>query len=488
VVTAFGPVNDVRLAVTPELHGGGRVLLLVDLGGGRNRLGGSCLAQVYGQLGDVPPDLDQPHRLAGVYGALQALVAERKLAAYHDRSDGGLIVAALEMAFAAGLGLELDTTEVGAEPFAALFSEELGAVVEVAAGDVEHVRTRLVAAGAQVCAIGRAVDGERITVAHGGHRVVDATRGELRARWSHVSHEIARRRDDPACAGEEHAARLAPDAPGLTAELTFPLDAPMVARGAQPRVAILREQGVNGQIEMAAAFLRAGFEAVDVHMTDLVAGRADLSDCKGVVACGGFSFGDVFGGGRGWAATFRYNPRARDALARFNARSDTFLLGVCNGCQMLADLTDLLPGAAGWPRFVRNRSEQFEARLVLLRIEPGPSVLLRGMAGSRIPIAIAHGEGRAELGAAQLAALERAGLVAARFVDGRGAVAASYPANPNGSPGGIAALTNADGRITIMMPHPERVFRTAQLSWHPPGWGEDSPWMRMFYNARDWVG
>ncbi|HEX3764947.1 MAG TPA: phosphoribosylformylglycinamidine synthase, partial [Kofleriaceae bacterium] len=317
VVTAFGPVNDVRLAVTPELHGGGRALLLIDLGGGRNRLGGSCLAQVYGQLGDAPPDLDEPHRLAGVYGALQALVAERKLAAYHDRSDGGLIVAALEMAFAAGVGLELDTTEVGGDRFAALFSEELGAVIEVAAGDVEHVRTRLLAAGAQVHAIGRAVEGERITVAHGGHRVIDATRGELRARWSHVSHEIARRRDDPTCAAEEHAARLAPDAPGLTAELTFPIDAPpidapRVARGARPRVAILREQGVNGQIEMAAAFLRAGFEAVDVHMTDLVAGRADLSDCRGAVACGGFSFGDVFGGGRGWAATFRYNPRARD--------------------------------------------------------------------------------------------------------------------------------------------------------------------------------
>jgi phosphoribosylformylglycinamidine synthase len=499
VVTAFGPVNDVRLAVTPELRGGGRALLLVDLGGGRGRLGGSCLAQVYGQLGDVPPDLDDPHRLTGVYGVLQELVAERTLSAYHDRSDGGLIVTALEMAFAAGLGLELDTTPVAGDPFAALFSEELGAIVEVAAGDVDHVRTRLAAAGAQVHAIGRAVDGERVTVSHAGHAgrlVIDASLRDLRARWSHVSHQIARLRDDPTCAAEEHAARLAPDAPGLTAELTFPLDVPrdlplgapaMVARGARPRVAILREQGVNGQIEMAAAFLRAGFEAIDVHMTDLVAGRADLSDCRGAVACGGFSFGDVLGGGRGWAATFRYNPRARDALTRFTARSDTFLLGVCNGCQALADLTDLLPGAAGWPRFVRNRSEQFEARLVLLRIEPGPSILLRGMAGSRIPVVTAHGEGRAELGAAQLAAVERAGLVAARFVDGRGAVAASYPANPNGSPAGIAALTNADGRITIMMPHPERVFRTAQLSWHPPGWGEDSPWMRMFHNARDWV-
>ena len=250
----------------------------------------------------------------------------------------------------------------------------------------------------------------------------------------------------------------------------------------------MREQGVNGEVEMAAAFTRAGFEAIDVHMTDLVLGRADLSDCRGAVACGGFSFGDVFGAGRGWAATFRYNPPARDALARFTARGDTFLLGVCNGCQALADLADQLPGAAGWPRFVRNRSEQFESRLVLLRIEPGPSILFRDMVGSRIPVAVAHGEGRAELDAAALAALERAGLVAARFVDGHGSVATTYPDNPNGSPGGIAALTNADGRITIMMPHPERVFRTAQMSWHPAGWGEDSPWMRMFDNARAWVG
>jgi phosphoribosylformylglycinamidine synthase len=312
---------------------------------------------------------------------------------------------------------------------------------------------------------------------------------------------MALRRDDPTCAAEEHAARLSPDAVGLVAELTFDpdvgpserLDAPghagpQISTGARPRVAILREQGVNGHVEMAAAFRRAGFEAIDVHMTDLIAGRADLADCRGAVAGGGFSFGDVFGAGRGWAATFRYNARARDALARFASRTDTFLLGVCNGCQALADLSDLLPGASGWPRFLRNRSEQFEARLVVLRIEPGPSIFFRDMAGSRIPVAVAHGEGRAELDADQLAALERAGVIAGRFVDGHGAVATSYPTNPNGSPGGVAALTNADGRITIMMPHPERVFRTAQLSWHPTEWGEDSPWMRMFYNARAWVG
>jgi phosphoribosylformylglycinamidine synthase len=494
VATAFGPVNDVRLAVTPELHGDGRQLLLIDLGGGRNRLGGSCLAQVYGQLGDVPPDLDEPARLGAWYGALQALVADRKLTAYHDRSDGGLVITALEMAFASGAGLELETTAVAADPFAALFSEELGAIVEVTAGDVDHVHAQLTAAGAQVHRIGRATAGDRIQIRHAGKLVVDATRTELRARWSHVSHQMATRRDDPACAAEAHAARLAPDA-GLTAQLTFDptsatsaASAPRISTGARPRVAILREQGVNGQIEMAAAFTRAGFEAIDVHMTDLIAGRADLSDCRGAVACGGFSFGDVFGAGRGWAATFRYNPRARDALARFTARSDTFVLGVCNGCQALADLADQLPGATGWPRFVRNRSEQFEARLTTIRLEAGPSILFRDMAGSRIPIAIAHGEGRAELDPAALAALEGAGLIAARYVDRRGAIASTYPDNPNGSPGGIAALCNADGRITVMMPHPERVFRTAQMSWHPAGWGEDSPWMRMFYNARAWVG
>jgi phosphoribosylformylglycinamidine synthase len=498
VVTAFGPVSDVRLAVTPELRGDGE-LLLVDLGAGKHRLGGSCLAQAFGQLGDAPPDLDDPGRLGRCYDALQALVAQRKLTAYHDRSDGGLIVAALEMAFAAGAGLELDIGELGDDPFAALFSEELGAIVEVPVADIEHVRAQLTAAGARVTPIGRAVEGDRIVVRvgqhggpHGGTTLLEARRSELRARWSHVSYQMAVRRDDPMCAAEEHADRLDPDAPGLTAELTFdPSErprAPLIATGARPRVAILREQGVNGQIEMAAACLRAGFEAVDVHMTDLIHGNADLADCRGAIACGGFSFGDVLGAGRGWAATFRYNARARDALARFTSRADTFMLGVCNGCQMLAELSDLLPGAAGWPRFLRNRSEQFEARLALLRIEPGPSILFRGMEGSRIPISTAHGEGRAELDPAQLAALERAGLVAARFVDGRGAIATRYPANPNGSPGGVAALTSTDGRITIIMPHPERVFRTVQLSWHPPEWGEDSPWMRMFYNARAWVG
>jgi len=322
--------------------------------------------------------------------------------------------------------------------------------------------------------------------------VLDASRAECRARWSHVTYEIARRRDDPACADEEDHQRL--ESMGLAAHLAFdPSDdiaAPFVARGARPRVAILREQGVNGQTEMAAAFTRAGFDAVDVHMTDLVLGRSDLRDVHGAVACGGFSFGDVLGAGRGWAATFRYNARARDAIQRLVDRAGTFVLGVCNGCQMLADLAPELVLATRelWPRFVANRSERFEARVAMLKIEDSPSLFFAGMAGSWMPIATAHGEGRAELGADGLAALERQRLVAARFCDARGHTAELYPTNPNGSPRGIAAVTTPDGRITVIMPHPERVFRTVQLSWHPPEWGEDSPWMRMFRNARAWLG
>ena len=488
VVTAFGPCNDVRRAVTPELRGGARQLLLVDLGGGRARLGGSVLAHCYGQLGDQPPDLADPRALHRFYDAIQQLVEQGRLAAYHDRSDGGAIACAIEMAFAGGLGLELDVSSLHDDPVRALFSEELGAILEVADADVDHVRAVL--AGLPVHAIGRAAATGRVRVRHHGQPVVDAALRELRARWSHVTHQIARLRDDPACADDEHAARLDPVA--RTARLTFELASPpAIVGGARPRVAILREQGVNGQIEMAAAFTRAGFEAIDVHMTDLIEGRHDLADCRGAVACGGFSFGDVLGAGRGWAATFRYHARVRDAILRFVQRDDTFVLGVCNGCQMVADLApDLVPATRDvWPRFVKNRSDRFEARLPLVRIEPGPSIFFAGMAGSWMPIASAHGEGRADFAAtAQLDALEAAGLVAARFVDPAGAVTERYPANPNGSPHGIAAVTTPDGRITAIMPHPERVFRTVQLSWHPDGWGEDSPWMRMFRNARAWVG
>ncbi len=494
VVTAFGPCNDVRRAVTPELRGDGRELLLVDLGGGKCRLGGSALAQVYGQLGDVPADLDDPQRLAGFFAAVQGLLEQGKLAAYHDRADGGLAATVLEMLFCSGLGLELDVSSIHADPFRALFAEELGAVIEVAAADLAHVRATLEAAGCAVYAIGRAIAGNAIRIDHAGTRLIDQTREALREHWSTVTGEVARRRDDPGCAADEARQRVIADPPQLAAHLAFDLDddvaAPFVNRGVRPRVAILREQGVNGQIEMAAAFTRAGFDAVDVHMTDLISGRADLADVAGAVACGGFSFGDVLGAGRGWAATFRYNARARDAIQRLVDRSGTFVLGVCNGCQMIADLApELVPATQGtWPRFVTNRSERFESRVVMLAIEPSPSLFFAGMAGSWMPIATAHGEGRAELDVGRLAALESQRLVAARFCDARGHATEAYPANPNGSPRGIAAVTTPDGRITAIMPHPERVFRTAQLSWHPREWGEASPWLRMFRNARAWVG
>jgi phosphoribosylformylglycinamidine synthase len=494
VATAFGPVTDVRMNVTPELHGVGQ-LLLVDLGNGQARLGASCLAQVYSQLGDAPPDLDDPARLRGFFSVMQSLVAQGKLLAYHDRSDGGLVVTALEMAWAGGVGLELDVTKVHEDPVRALFAEELGALLEVASENVAEVRAAFAAHGIAVQPIGRGVEGNRIVVLHSNLKVIDESRFVLRARWSHVTREIARRRDDADCASQEHEARVERNNPGLTAEIRFDptqdIAAPFIATGVRPKVAILREQGVNGQIEMAAAFTRAGFDAIDVHMTDLIEGRHDLSDVRGAVACGGFSFGDVLGAGRGWAATFRYNERAQSAIRKLVDREDTFVLGVCNGCQMVADLAPDLVGSTRdvWPRFVKNRSERFEARVVLLRIEQSPSLFFRDMQGSRIPIANAHGEGRAEFGApSQLEALEAQGLIAARFVDGRGEVTDEYPANPNGSPNGIASVTTPDGRVTVIMPHPERVFRTVQLSWHPSDWGEDSPWMRMFRNARAWVG
>ncbi len=380
VVTGFGPVTDVRKAVTPQLSGFGE-LLLVDLGAGKGRLGASCLAQVFGQLGDAPPDLDDPAKLRAFFSVMQQLVGAGLITAYHDVSDGGVIVTALEMAFASGLGLQLDLSAVHADPFRALFAEELGAILEVPAQHLGAVKSAL--AAFTVHSIGRAIGGEQVTVAHNGDLVVEAARGELRGRWSNVTHQIARRRDDSACADEEQAERIAagtPRNPGLTTSLSFDpgenIAAPFIAKGARPRVAILREQGVNGQIEMAAAFTRAGFEAIDVHMTDLIEGRHDLTDVRGAVACGGFSFGDVLGAGRGWAATFRYNARAQSAIRRFVDRADTFLLGVCNGCQMVADLApDLVESTrTTWPRFVRNRSERFEARVVLLRIEQSPSL------------------------------------------------------------------------------------------------------------------
>jgi phosphoribosylformylglycinamidine synthase len=501
VVTAVAPVTDVRRALTPELwadgNDGAGELLLIDLGRGKNRLGGSALAQVYGQIGQTPPDLDDPALLKGFFAAVQQLSAEGLVAAYHDRSDGGVFVTLAEMAFAGGVGLDVEIGGLGDDPIAGLFAEELGAVLAVRAGDVARVRAVLEShwLGNTVRALGHVQRGDRIILRRDGRTVFEERRSILRGIWSETTHAIQAMRDDAACADEEQAARVDSEDPGLSVATPFDIDAditaPLRARAgaARPRVAILREQGVNGQIEMAAAFDRAGFEAVDVHMTDLLGGRTDLSSFRGLAACGGFSYGDVLGAGEGWAKSILFNARARDMFAAFFERSDTFALGVCNGCQMMAALKEIIPGAAAWPRFVRNRSEGFEARLALVNITDSPSVLLRGMSGSRLPIAVAHGEGRAEWPTdAGRAGVEDAGLVAARFVDHRGRPTEIYPDNPNGSPSGITALTTRDGRVTIFMPHPERVFRAVQFSWRPRAWKEDSPWMRIFRNARVWVG
>ena len=506
VVTAAAPVTDIRRVLTPDVgfdrepgadRRGPVTLIAVDLSATKarfaqsGRLGGSCLAQVYGQLGDTPPDLEDAGVLRRFFAAVQD--CRDQLVAYHDRSDGGLIVTLLEMAFASGAALEV-RVPTGFDPIATLFNEEPGAVLAVLPADVDAVRDRLDRIGLSygVWAAATATPGDRIVVrTDAGQVLLDRSRHDLRAIWSETTFRISSLRDDPACAAEEHATRTDPAEPGLTAVLTFDpeqrVGAPLVSRGARPAVAILREQGCNSHVEMAAAFTAAGFDAVDVHMTELHGGLA-LDRFRGLVAVGGFSYGDVLGAGQGWAKSLLYGKTARASLTGFLARADTFTLGVCNGCQMMAALRELVPGAERWPRFVRNRSEQFEARLSMVEITPGPSIFFAGMTGSRLPIPVAHGEGRAEPDADDdLDALAAAGLVAARFVDGLGRVATRYPANPNGSPGGITALTVPDGRVTIMMPHPERAARAHLPTWRPRAWAT-SPWQRMFDNARAWVG
>jgi phosphoribosylformylglycinamidine synthase len=496
IVSAFAPVTDIRRALTPQLRmdQGETELLLIDLGAGKNRLGGSALAQVYGQLGDVPPDLDEPAGLAGLFAAVQELAADGTLLAYHDRSDGGLFVALLEMAFAGGCGLEIELSD-DKDPLAQLFSEELGAILQVRRTDVAKIRACLArhGLGDALAECGRPVTEDRIAVRANGRRLFAEKRSLLRGIWSETTLAMQSLRDDATCAAEEQESRTDASDPGLCLRPSFDAQAdvaaPFVARGLRPAVAILREQGVNGQIEMAAAFDRAGFAAVDVHMSDIHGGRVSLDGFRGLAACGGFSYGDVLGAGEGWAKSILYSPRVRDEFQRFFTRPDTFTLGVCNGCQMISNLKEIIPGAELWPRFVRNRSEQFEARLALVRIEETPSVLFAGMAGSLLPIAVAHGEGRAEFASDETCtALGSAGLVAARFVDHHGQPTAHYPENPNGSPHGITAVTSTDGRATLIMPHPERVVRTVQLSWHPDGMGDDSPWLRFFRNARVFVG
>ncbi len=494
VVSAFAPVADTRRTMTPVLSLAEPDTLLVHVGLGYEnpRLGGSALAQVYGQLGSVAPDVDAPAALAALFRTLSALNRDGVLLACHDISDGGLVVALCEMAFASRCGLRVDLGEVP-DPVADLFAEEAGVVVQVSAADVGRVLSAFSEVVPTARVIGRAIASEDIEMVAGDRVLLVTNRPTLHRAWSATTYHMQALRDHPDCAREEFDRILDVADPGLHADLAFDpgmdVAAPFVAAGARPRVAILREQGVNGQLEMAAAFTLAGFEAVDVTMSDLVDGRHTLDGFRGLAACGGFSFGDVLGAGQGWAKSILYNDALSEAFTAFFHREDTFSLGVCNGCQMLAAIGALIPGADHWPRFARNRSEQYEARLAMVEVPDNRSVLFDGMAGSRLPVVVAHGEGRAVFGAASdLAALKQGGRIALSFVDNHGNAARRYPANPNGSPDGVTALTTRDGRATIMMPHPERVFRTRTLSWHEPSWGEFSPWMRLFRNARAWVG
>ena len=515
IVTAFAPVTDARRVLTPQLRTDvDSVLILIDLGEGRQRLGGSALAQVTQQIGDRAPDLENPLLLVHFFDAIQKLNNQGALLAYHDRSDGGLFATICEMAFAGHCGAYLNVDMLAIDPHAAdwgdfkirpeqvavqrnertmqaLFNEELGAVIQVPAERRDEVLAVLREHGLSRCAhvIGKPSDRDVIEVYRDAKCVYTQSRAVLQAIWSETSHRIASLRDNPDCTAQEFARIEHENDPGLHVALSFDagedVAAPFIAKGVRPRVAILREQGVNSHVEMAAAFTRAGFDAHDVHMTDLFAGRHQLSDYKGLVACGGFSYGDVLGAGAGWARSVLFNERMLEQFAEYFARSDSFSLGVCNGCQMMSRLKDIIPGAQDWPSLLRNRSEQYEARLSMVEVLESPSLFFSGMQGSRMPIVVAHGEGRATF---ENDAQHSAALKALRFVENDGSVAHNYPANPNGSPEGLTGFTTVDGRATILMPHPERVFRSIQMSWRDALLGEDSPWMRMFRNARVWVG
>ncbi len=496
IVTGFAPVTDVRKTLTPQLRNdkGDTDLILIDLGKGANRLAGSALAQVYKQVGHYAPDLDDPLAVKHFFTAIQLLNADGLLLAYHDRSDGGLLATLSEMAFAGHTGIDINLSGLGDDAIAALFNEELGAVIQVRHSDTDTLLQVLKENGLGKCShvIGTLRDDDRIVIS-AGDELLNEARVDMQRAWSETTYQMQALRDNPECAQQEFDALLDVKDPGMSVSLSFDIDtdvaAPMINSGARPAMAILREQGVNGQLEMARAFYRAGFDSVDVHMSDIISGRVTLKDFAGLVACGGFSYGDVLGAGLGWAKSILFNPRARDEFSAFFERGDSFALGVCNGCQMMAGLKELIPGAEQWPRFVRNKSEQFEARFSLVEVQASPSIFLEGMAGSRMPIAVAHGEGRAEfVGDAKQGALNAANQAVLRYIDHYGKATEVYPLNPNGSPEGLAGVTTADGRVTIMMPHPERVFRAVQHSWRPDGWLEDGPWMRMFRNARVAVG
>ena len=492
IVTAFAPVKDVSKTLTPQLkYIKDSLLILIDLGAGKNRLGGSVLAQVYNQIGVDCPDIDDSGLLKAFFNSIQTLNSQNKLISYHDRSDGGLLATVAEMMFASRLGASLSLDELGHDVLSTLFNEELGAVFQIRASDYAEVINLLDKSGLSHCTsvIGKVVKEQQLTIHLGDNLIYSASRAKLQTIWSEVSYRMQALRDNPNCAKQQFE-RISDDSdPGLTASLTFDVNNELdctYSSEPKPKVAILREQGVNGHIEMAAAFDRAGFRCIDVHMTDIISGRISLQDFTGLVACGGFSYGDVLGAGGGWAKSILFNPRARDEFTTFFKRPDTFGLGVCNGCQMMSGLKEIIPGAEHWPRFMRNTSEQFEARVAMVEVQKSPSIFFSGMEGSKMPIAIAHGEGRAEFTIDPKLAFD-AQAVALCYVDNYGALTTNFPANPNGSPMGITALTNSDGRFTIMMPHPERCFRSQQNSWHPDDWSEYGPWMRMFRNAKVWT-
>ena len=495
IVSAFAPVTDVRRTFTPALvRDTPTSLWLIDLGGGRHRLGASALAQVYAELGSEPADVDDPGRLVRFAAAVAELRRADLIRAYHDRSDGGLFATLAEMAFAGHCGLDIQLPEARGTVLEQLFAEELGVVVQVKVADESRLNEVLTRHGLDEVALKLGVPNQdlRLRIRVGATRFDEAWL-DLRRAWSETSWRMRRLRDDPKSADEEFATQCATDDPGLTVALRFDpqedIAAPYISRGVRPAVAILREQGVNSQTETAAVFERAGFTPHDIHMTDLLSGRRSLREFKGVVACGGFSYGDVLGAGEGWAKSILFHSAARDEFQTFFARPDSFALGICNGCQMFAALKSIIPGTAHWPRFVANRSEQYESRFTLVEILRSPSVVLDGMQGSVLPVAVAHGEGRAEFASEQAAQqCADSGLVGFRYVNNDLAVAKTYPSNPNGSPYGIAALANEDGRITITMPHPERSRRYPQNSWRPREAGEDSGWLRLFRNARRFVG
>ncbi|OAM22337.1 phosphoribosylformylglycinamidine synthase [Eikenella corrodens] len=519
IATAFAPVQDVCKTVTPDIKPVAEsVLLLVDLGQGKARMGGSALTQVYGELGGEAPDIEAGY-LKKFYDVIQQLVQEDKLLAYHDRSDGGLLATLAEMAFAGRSGLEANIDEYAQVLFeewerklpnaiveevlplanlTALFNEELGAVLQVRKQDFADVMAAFDKQGlgnAAYC-IGQAHCGSNFTLVNDGETLFDQPLVDLQRAWQSTSHQIQRLRDNPACADSEFALLVDKERSRLFADLSFDVKqdiaAPFINSGAKPKIAILREQGVNGQVEMAAAFTRAGFDAYDVHMSDLMAGRVKLEIFQMLAACGGFSYGDVLGAGEGWAKSILFHSKLRDQFAEFFARGDTLSLGVCNGCQMMANLAEIIPGADGWPKFRRNESEQFEARLSMVRVPQSPSLILADMAGSSLPVVVSHGEGRADFAHLGRAENQVSGSLrtAMQYIDGQGKPTQTYPLNPNGSPDAIAAVTTADGRVTIMMPHPERVYRSAQMSWLPEEWrdSELAGWYRMFATARKVLG